>query len=76
MIAGMCPRCGRRYYGWSLREPLNQSCAICGTGLLITEDGDKIIRGYSPFVAEEYKINLYSKTVPDSVSSKNKAIKE
>ena len=64
MITGMCPRCGRRYYGWSLREPRNQSCAICGTGLLIIEDGNKIIRGYSPFVAEEYKLKLNKQNVP------------
>ena len=72
MIAGMCPRCGRRYYGWSLREPHNQSCAICGTGLLITEDGNKIIQGYSPFVAEEYKLKFKQNVpIPESFPRSN-----
>lgn len=64
MIAGMCPKCNRRYYGWSLLQPRNQYCTDCGVGLLISEDGNNIIRGYSAFTAEEYKIELNQKTSP------------
>jgi hypothetical protein len=57
MIEGRCPRCGRIYLGWALLSERYQSCADCGIGLDIrTEDG-KILKGYSPFTAEEYRIN-------------------
>jgi DNA-directed RNA polymerase subunit RPC12/RpoP len=65
MIEGVCPRCGRLYYGWALLQPRNQSCPKCGVGLLITEDGKKTIQGYSPFTAEEYKIKLPPGTTPN-----------
>jgi hypothetical protein len=65
MIEGKCPKCGQRYYGWALVQPRNQSCAKCGTGLLIAEDGGKPVEGYSPFTAEEYKFKSPYKTKPD-----------
>jgi ribosomal protein S27AE len=58
MIEGLCPKCGQRYYGWALLQPRSQSCSKCGIGLLITEDGKRIIQRYSPFAAEEYKIKF------------------
>jgi len=54
MLEGKCPKCGITYYGWSLRFPRNQYCNECGTALEI-KDQSTIIRGYSPFEAEEYR---------------------
>jgi ribosomal protein S27AE len=65
MIEGKCPNCGAFYFGWALLQPRNQSCPKCGVGLLITEDGGKMIQGYSPFTAEEYKIKLPPGATPD-----------
>lgn len=64
MIEGKCTKCGRRYYGWILLQARNQICTACGEELLITEDGIRVIKGYSPFTAEEYKLKT-----PDSISS-------
>ncbi len=66
MIEGICPKCSQRYYGWALINPRNQSCSKCGIGLLILEDGKKLIEGYSPFTAEEYKFKSPHKTSPDA----------
>jgi len=71
MIAGKCPNCGALYFGWALLQPRNQSCPKCGVGLLITEDNKKTFRGYSPFTAEEYKINLPNRTVPEPEKTKD-----
>lgn len=76
MFEGTCPKCGRRYYGWALLQPRNQSCPKCGVGLLITEEGKKAVQGYSPFTAEEYKISLPPGTVPDSERTKDATVKE
>jgi DNA-directed RNA polymerase subunit RPC12/RpoP len=76
MIEGICPKCGRRFYGWALVQPPNQSCPKCGVGLLITEDGKKTIQGYSPFTAEEYKFKSPYQICPDTERTKNTNIKE
>jgi ribosomal protein S27AE len=76
MIEGVCPKCGQRCYGWALLQPRNQSCSNCGVGLLITEDGKKAIQGYSPFTAEEYKINLPPRMMTDTDRTKDSTIKE
>jgi hypothetical protein len=76
MIEGICPKCGRRYYGWVLLQPRNHSCSNCGIGLLITEDGKKTIQGYSPFTAEEYKIKLPPVAGTDPQRTKNATGKE
>jgi hypothetical protein len=76
MIEGVCPKCGQRYYGWALLQPRNQSCSNCGVGLLITEDGKKAIQGYSPFTAEEYKIDLPPRMMTDTDRTKDSTIKE
>jgi hypothetical protein len=76
MIEGKCPKCGDRYYGWALLEPRHQSCEKCGVGLLITEDGKKTFQGYSPFTAEEYKINLLNRTVYEPEKTKDNTEKE
>ncbi len=56
MLEGRCPKCGTRRVGWALRFPRYQSCPQCGTGLEITENGQPIGQGYSPFTADEYVI--------------------
>jgi len=61
MLEGCCPKCGTRRVGWALRFPRYQSCPECGTGLEITENGQPIGRGYSPFTAEEYIIRPRTK---------------
>ena len=66
MIEGKCPKCGQTYFGWALLTPRNQMCGRCGTGLEIFEGGRKIITGYSPFSADEYRIKAPSKK-PDVV---------
>ena len=76
MIEGVCPKCSRRYYGWALLQPRNQSCSKCGVGLLITEDGIKTIQGYSPFTAEEYKIKLPPGATTDPKIAKDNNVKE
>ena len=70
MIEGKCPKCGKQYYGWSLLNPRYQSCAKCGTGLLILEDGKRPIQGYSPFTAEEYKLKLPYQSAPEPEKGK------
>jgi hypothetical protein len=70
MIEGNCPKCGKQYWGWSLLNPRFQSCTKCGTGLLILEDGKKPVQGYSPFTAEEYKMELPYQ--PDTEHEKGK----
>jgi ribosomal protein S27AE len=76
VIEGICPKCGRRSYGWALLQPRNQSCPKCGAGLLITEDGKKTIQGYSPFTAEEYKMKLPPGATPDPKLTKDNIVKE
>ncbi len=58
MLEGKCSKCGVYRVGWALRFPRHQSCPKCGTGLEITEDGRRVAKGYSPFTAEKYVINL------------------
>ena len=65
MLEGKCPKCGARYFGWSLRFPRNQTCPKCGVGLEITEDGEKFT-GYSPFTAEEYTIKAPTEVPAES----------
>ena len=76
MIEGICPKCGRRFYGWALLQPCNQSCPKCVTGILITEDGKKTIQGYSPFAAEEYKFKSPYEIYPNTERTKNTNIKK
>ncbi len=62
MLEGKCPKCGYYGVGWALRFARHQTCPRCGVGLEITEDGHPVSKGYSPFTAERYSINL-----PDNV---------
>ena len=70
MIEGKCPKCGKQYFGWSLLNPRNQSCANCGSGLLILEDGKTPVRGYSPFTAEEYRLKTTYQNIPEKEKGK------
>ena len=45
-------------------------------GLLITEDSKNAIQGYSPFIAEEYKIKLHLGATPDPKIAKDNNVKE
>jgi NAD-dependent SIR2 family protein deacetylase len=38
-LEGICPKCGSRYYGWSLDNPAKQKCEKCGGALTIIRDG-------------------------------------
>ena len=58
MFKGRCPKCGKWYYGWALCQQRNQSCTNCGVGLLITDDGKTFFKGYSPFDADKYSIDV------------------
>ena len=37
-LKGVCPKCGRTYYGWALGNPDNQRCEKCKCELVITND--------------------------------------
>ena len=74
MIEGRCPKCGRKYYGWILMQPRNQSCTHCGVELLITEDGGRVVKGYSPFTADEYKIKTTGDISPDADTEKDTSV--
>lgn len=36
LMKGICPNCGKEYYGWALQEEKYQHCGKCGAKLLIT----------------------------------------
>jgi uncharacterized protein (DUF983 family) len=61
MLEGKCPQCGQCYYGMALANPRYQTCNKCGAGLEI-KDGDKIIKGFSPFSADNISIKAKPKT--------------
>jgi uncharacterized protein (DUF983 family) len=41
MLKGVCPKCGKIYYGWALMNPIHQTCQGCGSQLEIKNMGDK-----------------------------------
>jgi hypothetical protein len=63
MLEGTCPNCGQKFYGMALANPRYQTCDACGAGLNI-KDGDKIIRGFSPF-SSDTTTTIKSKTYTD-----------
>ena len=65
MLEGKCLKCGTYRIGWALRIPRNQTCPKCGAGLDITYNGRPLSKGYSPFTAEKYVIDLPT-NVPSS----------
>ena len=48
MPKGVCPLCGKIYFGWALKERRRQFCDLCGSELVIYEKrADKfILKGY------------------------------
>jgi predicted nucleic-acid-binding Zn-ribbon protein len=58
MLEGICPKCGNRHVGWALQFERYQACTKCGTGLDIYEGGKLVAKGYSPFTAEKYTIDI------------------
>jgi hypothetical protein len=59
---GVCPKCGAKRTGHALRFARYQACPKCGVGLEITEDGEYMGSGFSPFTAEEVKTKFKDKT--------------
>ena len=62
MLEGRCPKCGTYRVGWALCFPRYQMCPECGEGLEITENGRPVSKGYSPFTAERYFIDVPTST--------------
>jgi ribosomal protein S27AE len=71
MLKGRCPKCGTYCIGWALRNPRHQTCPKCGAGLEITEDGERVFTGYSPFTAERYSVNLPTNVPPSRNKEKD-----
>jgi hypothetical protein len=63
MLEGKCPKCGYLVFGWALQEQKFQFCPKCNIELKITEDGNRIFKGYSLRTEKEYPIKLPSNTV-------------
>ena len=69
MLEGKCPVCGLTRYGWALLNPRYQTCAACGVGLEISENGHNIMTGFSPFEAERIDVK---KTDDNTEPQKNR----
>jgi hypothetical protein len=42
---GICPRCGIRYEGWALLNPIYQTCPSCGVNLEIRNgEGELVLK--------------------------------
>lgn len=37
-MEAICPKCGEHYYGWTLNNPLEGKCELCGTDLDVFDD--------------------------------------
>ena len=55
-LKAICLKCGARYYGWALNNPLEQKCEQCGNSLKISSDGVRMRSHYSSFTIKKYKI--------------------
>jgi uncharacterized protein (DUF983 family) len=64
MLEGRCPGCGKQFFGLALANPRYQMCDGCGAGLEI-KDGDQVIKGFSPFSADNINIRANSKKSPE-----------
>jgi transcription initiation factor IIE alpha subunit len=62
MLEGKCPKCGMVRYGWALLNPRHQTCSACGIGLEIYENGQKILKGFSPFESDRIDIRRSEST--------------
>ena len=50
------PKCGERYYGWTLNYPLQGKCGICGTDLEVFDDREHIEHNRSPYEYLKYEV--------------------
>jgi len=66
MLQGKCPKCNSYFFGYALLNPKHQYCPKCGLGLEISENGQRLFIGYSPFTGERYYVN------PNNASSLDK----
>jgi NAD-dependent SIR2 family protein deacetylase len=41
-MKAICTKCGARYYGWALENPLRRKCRKCGSALEI-QDNDLLL---------------------------------
>lgn len=64
MLEGRCPKCGKQFYGLALANPRYQMCDACGSGLEI-KDGDKFIKGFSPFSSDNINISADTRKSPE-----------
>ena len=55
-MEGICPKCGTKYYGWALNNPLEQRCEICGADLDVFDDSEHVEEKQSPFDYLKYEI--------------------
>jgi len=70
------PKCGRLYYGWGITPTTQSSCPKCGVGLLITEDGKRLVKDIPLFTDEEYKFKSLMEFCLDTARTKNTNVKE
>ena len=68
MLEGRCPRCKQVYYGLALANPRYQTCDRCGAALEI-KDGDKVIKGFSPFDNSNLNIKPRHRARPQDKST-------
>ena len=38
MLKGICPECGKVFFGWALQNPEHQHCELCGALLVIFDE--------------------------------------
>jgi uncharacterized OB-fold protein len=56
-MKGKCPKCGARYYGWALKEPVHQYCDECGSELDVYEETDYSWKHYMVLSYPRYEIS-------------------
>jgi DNA-directed RNA polymerase subunit RPC12/RpoP len=66
MLEGRCPKCGKHYYGWALRNPKYQTCPNCGIELQIKESNGTVSEGYSPPIIDTGLLKEIMKIVDDN----------
>lgn len=55
ILEGVCPKCGRHYHVRILSNP-EHKCDLCGSSLIIFQDGVPIGTDLSPFTAPVYQL--------------------
>ena len=57
-LIGKCPKCGEQYYGWALKNPDDQYCEACGSGLEIYRLSENSRRFESFLLYPKYNVTL------------------